>query len=247
MPAYRQLEADIRSSPSVHADETPWPIQNLNRQGYAWVLSASDNPKTCFSLEISRGAPHAKKLLGSYHGIRITDNYGVYLSLPGKQQLCWAHLYRYIRDLRYNENLPGKQLPYVTQWYGQFASIYQQLQTYLAEPYDKASRHTKADELWQRLQLLLSPKRGEPDKLARLKAQLTRAGRDRLFICLPNNTPCDNNRAERDLRPLVLKRKRSFGSKTHQGAKALATILSICTTTWREDPTTYFKTLAAIT
>ena len=89
-------------------------------------------------------------------------------------------------------------------------------------------------------------KAGEPDKLARLKAQLTRAGKDRLFICLPKDTPCDNNRAERDLRQLVLKRKRSFGSKTKRGAQVLSTVLSICTTTWRSNQTGYFKTLAAL-
>ena len=246
LSAYEQLKADIRSSPAVHADETSWPIQNLNRQGYGWVLAASDNSKSCFALENSRGAPHAKKLLGSYRGIRITDNYGVYLALPGQQQLCWAHLYRCIRDLCYNENLPEEQLPYVSWWHKQFVGIYQQLQAYLAEPCDKQKRLEQSEELWQRLKLLLLIQNGEPDKLTRLKAQLKRAGKDRLFTCLPSYISCDNNRAERDLRALVLKRKRSFGSKTIEGAKALATVLSICTNVWRENPTSYFKTLATI-
>ncbi len=83
-------------------------------------------------------------------------------------------------------------------------------------------------------------------KLTKLKAQLMRAGEDKLFICLPNNTACDNNRAERDLRQLVIKRKRSFGSKSEKGAQALATVLSICTTTWRMSPANYFQSLAAI-
>ena len=120
---------------------------------------------------------------------------------------------------------------------------------YLDEPFDEVVRHTQGSELWQRVQELCQypvPATGEPEKLTRLKAQLTRAGKDKLFTCLPNNTPCDNNRAERDLRQLVLKRKRSFGSKSERGAQALATVLSICTTTWRMYPTNYFQRLAAI-
>lgn len=251
LPAYNQLKADIRAAPVVHLDETPWPIQNNDRLGYAWVLADAHTPRVCFALENSRGVVHAKSLVGeAYHGIRVSDDYGAYRSLSGTQQLCWAHLYRAIRDLRYNVNLPGEQLPYVTAWYAGFAGIYQDLRQYLGEPYDLVIRATQATELWQRVHLLAeepAPRSGEPDKLTKLKAQLVRAGQGRLFVCLPNNTPCDNNRAERDLRQLVLKRKRSFGSQTEKGAKALATVLSLCTTTWRTaQPTSYFSTLASI-
>ncbi len=109
---------------------------------------------------------------------------------------------------------------------------------------------TQATELWNRVQRLATtgPPHGfvEPKKLANLKAQLMRAGRDRLFICLPEDTPCDNNRAERDLRQLVLKRKRSFGSKTPRGAQALSTVLSLCATTWRMNQGNYFQALAQL-
>lgn len=50
LPSYNQLKADIRSSPSIHADETSWPIQAINRQGYAWILAASNSNKSCFAL-----------------------------------------------------------------------------------------------------------------------------------------------------------------------------------------------------
>lgn len=247
LPTYRQLKADIRAAPAVHADETSWAIQQNDGLGYAWCLSDANSEKVYYSLENSRGTVHARNLIGDqFTGVRISDDYGVYRALPGIQQLCWAHLYRGIRDLRYNENLAEEQLPDVTWWYGQFAGIYQDLHTYLAEPYDKATRTTQTVQLWQRLQPLLPASGGEPVKLTKLKAQLTRAGPTKLFACLIYDTPCDNNRAERDLRQLVLKRKRSFGSQTEKGAKALSTVLSICTTTWRCNPTGYFRSLAAL-
>jgi transposase len=255
LSAYNQLKADIRNGPVVHADETPWPIQELQGQGYAWSLSDANSPKVCFALENSRAAVHARALFGTktdapFSGVRISDDYGAYRSVPGRQQLCWAHLYRTIRDVRHNENLPEEQLSYVTQWYAGFAELYQNLRTYLEQPYDVAVREEQAKELWQRVQALIASRpgeKGEPAKLTRLKAQLERAGKDRLFVCLAKNTPCDNNRAERDLRQLVLKRKRSFGSQTEKGAKALATVLSLCTTAWRTaQPTKYFSTLASL-
>lgn len=250
LPAYHQLKTDIRAAPVCHYDETPWAIQAEQGAGYAWVMSAANSSQTLFLCATSRGAPHAQWLHGTgSSAVRISDDYQAYRTLPGSQQLCWVHLYRVIRDLRYNANLPEEQLPYVTQWYEAFATIYQDLRLYLSEPYDRVVRTTQNDELWQRVQALAkqpAPKKGEPDKLRKLKAQLMRAGKDRLFVCLSKNTPCDNNRAERDLRQLVLKRKRSFGSKTERGATALATVLSICTTTWRSNPTGYFRELATL-
>jgi transposase len=253
-PAYQQLLSDIRGSPVVHGDETPWPIQDLQGHGYAWVLSDAGSSKVCFALEQSRGAVHAGHLFGDgtdqpFAGVRISDDYAAYRSesLPGQQQLCWAHLYRAIRDLRYNANLPEEQVAYVTWWYEQFTAIYEDLRMYLAMPFDAIVRNTQANELWARVRALVSTTNTtEPLKLTKLKAQLNRAGQDKLFICLSKDTPCDNNRAERDLRQLVLKRKRSFGSKSEKGASALATVLSICTTNWRIHPNNYFSALAGV-
>ncbi len=249
LPVYAKLKADVRASPVKHYDETPWKIVEADNSGYAWIAAAEGSPTTVFHLATSRGAPHAKKLHGNSSGIHITDNYGPYRNLSGQQQLCWAHPFRHIRDLRYNDNLPKENLPYVTRWYESFAAIYRDLKTYLDEPYDLSIRQKQSDELWQRLQSLAGqkpPEIGEPAKLTKLKAQILRAGRDRWLTCLAANTPCDNNRAERDLRPLVLKRKRSFGSKSVKGAKALSTVLSVCVTTWKANPANYFAVLAAI-
>lgn len=256
-PSYTQLKADIRAAPVVHVDETPWPIQDLQGGGYAWNMSDAASPRVCFVLEQSRGAVHAQTLFGQdtdqpFAGVRITDDYAAYRSesLPGVQQLCWAHLYRCIRDLRYNANLPEEQLSHVTEWYAGFAGIYQDLRVQLGKPYDTVVREEQANSLWRRVQLLASERMpqetSEPKKLSKLKAQLLRAGRDKLFVCLEKDTPCDNNRAERDLRQLVLKRKRSLGSKSERGAQALATVLSLCTTAWRTNPNMYFSQLASL-
>lgn len=248
--AAQQLKADIQASPVVHLDETPWPIQDQGGKGYAWAMSDARSPKVYFALASSREGRHAQELLGeTFTGVRISDDYAPYRSLPGEQQLCWAHLYRAGRDLRYNANLPLSQLPFVTEWYAGFSGIYQDLKRYLAQPVNPVVRELNQDELWTKLQALCAspvPPAGQPAKLARLKAQIARAGPAKLFTCLKADTPADNNRVERDLRQLVLKRKRSYGSKSEPGARALATVFSVCATAWRTNPNGYFTTLAAL-
>ena len=248
-PAYQNLLESIRAGPSVHIDETPWPVRDLQGGGYAWVTSSA-NGGSCLALRDSRGGAHARKLLGGFKGVRISDGYAAYSNpaLGGKHQLCWAHLYRNIRELRYNSNLPAKHVGYVKRWYEEFAGLYADLRGYLAEP--AAAVEAQIDGLQSRLDRLLNlrpPRAGEPLKLSRLRKQLRRASAaDKLFVCLRERTPCDNNRAERDLRPLVIKRKNSFGSVSEAGANALATVLSICANTWRTDKDNYFQALAAL-
>jgi transposase len=213
-------------------------------------MSDGRSSNTLYRCATSRGTRHVAALHGNAaNGVHITDDYGAYRNLSGQQQLCWARLYRVIRDLRYNSELPEAQKASVTAWYEHFSDIYQDLRTYLTESFDVSKRTSQAAELWKQTRALAhrpAPLAGEPDKLRRLKVQLLRAGKDKLFTCLIKDTPCDNNRAERDLRQLVLKRKRSFGSKTIHGAQAFATILSICTTTWRSNQQGYFEALKAI-
>ena len=86
-----------------------------------------------------------------------------------------------------------------------------------------------------------APPAGQPARLARLKAQIALAGPNRLFPCLTADVPADNNRVDRDLRLMLRKRKRSYGSKSQPGARALATVVSVCAIAWRTNPSGYFQ------
>jgi transposase len=48
--------------------------------------------------------------------------------------------------------------------------------------------------------------------------------------------PADNNRAERELRPLVIARKVSFGSQSEAGARTRETLMTVLTTLRRRFP-----------
>jgi len=248
LPVYEEIKTGIRASPVKHYDETPYKIQ-AEKMGHAWVMSDANSSDVVYELATSRGGGHAKKLHGDSNSVFITDDYAAYRNLSGTQQLCWSHLFRTSRDLKNNCNLPKGKQKWIRKWHRQFEQIYKDLRIELTKPYNLEQRQEAVQRLWSQVEKLarLTHKNiKDPDKLRRLKEQLLRAGKDKLFACLIYDTPCDNNRAERDLRQLVLKRKRSFGCKTTKGAKAMSTVLSVCTTMWRRHPDNYFGVLAGV-
>jgi len=58
-----------------------------------------------------------------------------------------------------------------------------------------------------------------------------RENKDKLYQWAKNrNIPADNNFAERELRPLVIARKLSFGSQSDEGAKTRETLMTVLLT-----------------
>lgn len=234
LPEYDRLKREVRAGPGAHVDETTWPIQAFAKHTYAWVMSALNSPIRIYKLATSRGKGHALDLLGDIPEtfVRITDCFPGYKHLSGLHQICWAHLVRKIRDLVENKNLPEDKQPAVQQWYEEFAVVYEQLRLYLTQPFNAEQRARQTRRLRTHIHRLRQPDRHDPKKLRDLKVLLTEYDHA-LFTCMAfSGIPCDNNRAERDLRCLVIKRKKSFGSRTEAGARALEILLSVCWSTW---------------
>ena len=248
-PEYESIKAEIRAGPGAHADETTWPIQAFAKHCFAWVLSAVNSPARVYKLATSRGKDHAQELLGdvSEQFVRITDCYAAYKHLPGLHQICWAHLYRKIRDLKDNSKLPAKKRPHVEAWHDEFKQLYADLRAALAEPYTVPKRAEQAQAFRQRVEQLRQPHALDPKPLVDLKNLLAEYDHA-LFVCLQfENIPCDNNRAERDLRSLVIKRKKSFGSRNENGAHAMEILLSVAWTTWHKHRNNFLPELAKFT
>jgi Transposase IS66 family len=91
-----------------------------------------------------------------------------------------------------------------------------------------------------RLDQIAMPNTNDPKKLATLKESL-RKNRESYFTCLLHDgIPPDNNKAERSLRHLVLKRKISFGSKTEEGAKTMSVLASVLLSLFWSKPKDFF-------
>lgn len=83
----------------------------------------------------------------------------------------------------------------------------------------------------------------DPATLAKLKNTFLN-NREKYLTCLRiPGVPMTNNKAERSVRHLVIKRLLSFGSRSQQGAQAMETILSVLLTLWWSKPQDYFAEL----
>ena len=102
-------------------------------------------------------------------------------------------------------------------------------------------REKQADQLKERFNKVTSPCDKDPPQLATYKDSL-RSNKDAYFVCLkyPGIIPPDNNKAERAIRHLVIKRKACFGSKTQKGADVLSVLYSVLLSLHWRKPDDYF-------
>lgn len=240
LPMYEQLKANVRAGPA-HLDETSCPIQSEQGSGYAHVMTGADGSKAqhdvVYALADSRGKGNSESLIGEhYDGVGITDRYASYKTLfGGGHQICWAHLHRNARDLTRLECLGKRKQKHVTGFYDELTAIYARIRKIQTEPFDETKRKTQADELLRQATALCQPHELDPKKLVDLKAGILEY-RDCLCLCLTmQGVPADNNKAERMLRKLVIKRKKSFGVKTLKGARTLEVLLSVCQSLYNRD------------
>lgn len=240
-PPFEQLKTTIRAQPGAHYDETGWKVQRENQGNHAWVMTGTQTPDAVFLMGRSRGKGNAEELMGeNTQHIGISDDYGAYRNLFEKHQLCWAHPLRKLRDLTQSDTLDYKIREQCRDAYQQFASLYADLRAILAAPFDLAGRTQARGILVKRLQIIAIPHQDDPKKLATIKESL-RKNTDSYFTCMTHEgIPADNNKAERALRHLVLKRKISFGSRTQKGADTLSVLASVMLSLWWRKPQNFF-------
>ena len=109
--------------------------------------------------------------------------------------------------------------------YAKISGLYGKLKETLSADfeYEKTNRYF-LNELHQFAQ----PNENDTPKLAKVKDTLLKT-KEKYLTCLkyPGIIPPDNNKAERAIRHLVIKRKICYGSKTEKGAETLSTLASV--------------------
>lgn len=226
-PTYDRLKATIRASPGVHMDETGWAERGM--RNYAWVMAPTNSEAAIFDVGQSRGKGNAERLLGDFTGVRVTDCYGAYKNLKGLHQICWAHLVRAARDLAKSTALTPEKQQRCAAFADTLRPLYADLRDALAQTFDVCQRQTLHATFLERID--------------RLAGRLT-TYRQALFPCLTTPAiPADNNKAERKLRHLVLKRKTSFGTKTAKGSRTFTINASVLLSQWWTNRDQWFQTV----
>lgn len=233
---YEALQAELRASPVVHADETGWREDGAN--GYVWVFATEK--LRWFVRSGSRASAVPLGVLGAdYSGVLVTDFYSGYSPFVCEKQRCWVH---YLRDLR---ELAAEHAarPEVLAWIEAVRAVYEEAVAYHgtqppADPRGELSmrvrgeRIRKRKEFERKLRRLAQPALADPTDPRHAAAARIERFWSQFFVFVEHpEAPPDNNLAERALRPTVIARKGCGGTRSPCGSATMA-ILRTLLGTW---------------
>lgn len=247
-PEYQALKESVLNQTGTHYDETGWKVQKEEQGKFAWVATGTDNFDTIFSLGRSRGKGNIEDI--GKGRIGISDDYAVYKNSFEKHQLCFAHPHRKLRDLAESGEIPEEKRENCKNAYSQFGRLYKNISQSLGNkisplPSSRFSTYLKRKFQYTFDQISESHSL-DPTHLSKIKESL-RKNKNKYFTFLDHpGIPIDNNKAERALRHLVIKRKISFGSKTQRGAETTSILASVILSLKWNDPQNWFKKYLAL-
>jgi hypothetical protein len=215
---YLKLRDEIRGSPVVNADETGWREDGVN--GYIWSFST---PKArYFVYDRSRASDVPREVLGQgWSGRLVCDFYSAYGVLDVVCQRCWVHLLRDLKKLKERHENKAD----VVVWVDAVSDVYKRAKAFQSEIGKFRLEAKMAFE--KELMALALP------YLGKKKPQSVLAGRiekflAELFVFVEEPfVPSDNNAAERSVRPSVIARKISGGTRSDKGSKTRMILMSL--------------------
>jgi transposase len=219
--AYESLLWEIRGSPVVNADETGWREDGVN--GYIWSFST---PEVRYLLrDKSRSSRLVTETLGDeFAGVLVSDFYGAYNAYGGVKQRCWVHLLRDLKKLV--EKHPNNES--VVKWAGQVKLVYELARDLSGGNYSQIELCLWRQYFEARLLKLALPYRDTKNAPQRVLAKRIETFLGELFSFVDHEeVPSDNNAAERAVRPAVILRKTSGGSRSPKGSDTRMTLLSL--------------------
>jgi transposase len=224
-----RLLVEYRGAPVKHADETGWRTDGQN--GYAWLFATTT--LSIFRFRSTRAASVAHEVLGSDRlpGVLGVDRYNGYNKAPVALQYCYAHLLREVQDC-------GREFEDDTEVQC-FVNVFAPLLACAMAlrriaPSDDDFRRQAAALKQQILDAVEAP--AQHPAIHRLQG-IFRDHPERLYHwAADRSVPADNNLAERELRPLVIARKVSFGSQSDAGAHTREILMTVLVTLRRRFP-----------
>ena len=235
-PAIPTLMAAYRRAPVRHADETGWRTDGGN--GYAWLFRTPT--LSLFRLRATRSASVVKEVLGSrrLRGVLVVDRYAGYNRSPCALQYCYAHLLRDLEDL--DREFPDQ---------AEVRAFVQAVRPLLAAAMGLRGQGLARVQYLrqaQRLRRKLQRAMNAPGQHLGVRAfqDLFRQNAHRLYHWAADPAiPAENNLAERQLRPLVVARKVSFGSQSAKGAHTREVLMTVLHTLRKQtdDPAAAFR------
>jgi transposase len=218
-----------RSAAVKHADETGWRTDGQN--GYSWLFCT--NETSIYRFRRSRSATVTKEVFGDkpLPGVLVVDRYNGYNKMPSEIQYCYAHLLRTVKDLE-------KDFPENAEIKSFVEALAPQLANAISlRTLDITDKHFKKQAAKIKEAIIEITNRQAKHPAIWKIQNIFREKADRLYHWADDRTvPADNNLAERELRPLVIARKISFGSQSENGAKTRETLMTVLHTLRKRTP-----------
>jgi transposase len=227
-PHLDALKAEIRASPAVQMDETGWREDGLN--GYVWA--ASTPTIRYYEYHHTRSGTVVKELLGEhFDGVLGSDFYAGYNIHQGVHQRCWVHYLRDVHDLK--EKYPHDEQ--LLAWASSVKAIYDEAIAWVESDSESnssprqrqharvAQQHVFEQRLWQVCAPYVNTSTPMQTLCKRVENFLPELF---VFVAVPG-VPAHNNLAERSVRPLVVARKISGGTRSPKGSQTRMGLASL--------------------
>jgi hypothetical protein len=220
------LKQQARASPILHGDETSWRENGQN--GYIWAFcTPGDDAVRYYHYDHSRGQAVLKRVLeGTFNGHLVSDFYCGYNAYAGKHQRCWTHLLRDLHELKQAHEKHAD----VLEWAQSVRALYDRAQEWLSE--HAAPSQEQRERAYVELSsashgLGLQYAKASKHPCCALCKRLLRHEDELFQFVLVEGLSADNNLAERSIRPLVVIRKISGGSRSAEGTKTRMALASL--------------------
>lgn len=217
-PVRERLLGIVREADFAQGDETGWRNDGVN--GWAWVFIAGN--AVVYTCADSRGAAVAKEALKGFTGLYLSDRYAGYAFLA-LRAFCLEHLRRDALKAADENPEDGECRAFAEAIVPVLKEVMGLRRRLGNDP--KAYRRAAVDAAKRLHSIVMSPAR-HPDV-----QKLQDVFRDARLQCwqwlVGPEVPAENNRSEREVRPLATARKSSHGSQSDRGAETRGVFMSI--------------------
>ena len=222
-PIVCEILGKIRGSPDANADETGWREDGIN--GYLWSVSTGN--ERFYYFHRRRAARIIRHILGKFGGVLGCDFYKGYDWYPGPKQRCWAHLLRDLAKL-VDKHVSDVEL---SGWVEMVKDIYKAAKKAARRRVDDATRVLLREALQERLLQVAEPYLKDKDAPQHVLAKRICQYLPELFTFVEHPyAASSNNAAERAIRPAVIARKISGGTRSAKGSQTKTRLMSVFAT-----------------
>jgi hypothetical protein len=226
--AYQELRTGVATAPAVYTDDTGWRIHGQA----AYLMTFDTDQATVFQIRCRHRNEEVRELVpADYAGVMVTDrgpSYDAEELLGVPQQKCLDHLKENINEVL--ERKTGRARSFglkLKSLLREARQLWRDQRAGRAQKFQARVKRIEKELTWHLRPRMLK----DPDNQRLLDGIGLQHDRGRVlrFLHDPAIEPT-NNRGERTLRPAVIVRKLSHGSKNARGAEAFAGFTSVIQT-----------------